>query len=85
MVKDKTHDIEDVLKKFGARVRELRRHMGLTQAAFAERCGLHRTYINSVEHGRRNTMLRNLAIIAHELEVPLSKLLEEDNGPRDSD
>jgi transcriptional regulator with XRE-family HTH domain len=80
MIKDRTQGVEDVLKKFGVRVRELRRDMGLTQTAFAEQCGLHRTYINTVEHGRRNTTLRNLAIIAHALRVPLSKLLEEDES-----
>jgi transcriptional regulator with XRE-family HTH domain len=57
--------------------------MGLTQAAFAEQCVLHRTSINTVEHGRRNPGLRNMVIIAYVLNVPLSKLLEGDKGPRE--
>src|SRR5882724_8250675 len=85
MIKDRTQGVEDVLKKFGARVRDLRRHKGLTQTAFAEQCGLHRAYINTVEHGKRNSTLRVMAIIAHALRVPLSKLLEEHDGPGDSE
>jgi len=85
MAKDRTQGVEDVLKKFGARVRDLRRHKGLTQTAFAEQCGLHRAYINTVEHGKRNSTLRVMAIIAHALRVPLSKLLEENDGPGDSE
>jgi len=32
-------------------VRTHRLELGLTQEAFAERCGLHRTYIGSIERG----------------------------------
>ena len=60
---------------FGERVRELRLQRGLSQEALAERCGLHRTYIGSVERGERNVSLQNIVRIAHALDVAASGLL----------
>jgi transcriptional regulator with XRE-family HTH domain len=62
---------------FGKEVRLLRRKMGLSQESFAEACGLHRTYIGSVERGERNVSLRNILRIAHVLQVPASALLKD--------
>jgi transcriptional regulator with XRE-family HTH domain len=62
---------------FGKEVRLLRRKMGLSQESFAEACGLHRTYIGSVERGERNVSLRNILRIAHALQVPASALLKD--------
>jgi hypothetical protein len=41
------------------------------------RCGLHRTFIGSVERGERNVALLNLRKIAQVLRIPLSELLAE--------
>jgi transcriptional regulator with XRE-family HTH domain len=49
----------------------------LTQAALADRCGLHRTFIGSVERGERNLSVLNLRRIARTLRVPLTELLED--------
>ncbi len=38
----------------GSRIRELREKRSHTQKSLALKCGLDRTYINSVENGRRN-------------------------------
>lgn len=70
-------------KRFGGRVRELRKRAGFSQEAFADHCGLDRTYIGGVERGERNISLRNIGIIALSLGVPLSTLmqgLDTDNG-----
>jgi transcriptional regulator with XRE-family HTH domain len=64
-----------LLARFGKRLRELRLRAGYSQEAFADRCGLHRTYIGSVERGERNVSLLNLANIAEALEVSLAELL----------
>lgn len=65
-----------LLVRFGGRVRELRQVTGLSQEAFAERCGLDRTYISGIERGRRNVSLENLKVLAKALNVSLSGLLE---------
>lgn len=39
----------DVVRVFEANVKKYRTQTGLSQEAFAEKCGLHRTYISAVE------------------------------------
>lgn len=67
---------EDVLKQFGKRVRALREQAGLSQEAFADRCGLDRTYIGGIERGERNVALRNIEIIAQALGLTISELTD---------
>ncbi len=63
------------LVSFGVIVRQERENLALSQEAFADRCGLHRTYIGGVERGERNLGLLNLIRIAAALKMPLSSLL----------
>ena len=65
----------DILKRFGQRVRELRSKQGLSQEAFAERCGLDRTYVGGIERGERNLALRNINSIAKALGMSLAELM----------
>ena len=65
----------DILLRFGARVRELRKGKGYSQETFAERCGLDRTYIGGIERGERNVALRNIETIAKALDITLSDLM----------
>ena len=67
------------LEQLGYRVRELRISRGLTQAQLAESCGLHRTFIGSVERGERNIAILNLRLIAKSLRVSLATLFGEKN------
>ena len=66
----------DVLRRFGERVRELRASQGYSQEAFAARCGLDRSYYGGVERGQRNRALRNIAAIAAGLGMSISELTE---------
>jgi len=66
----------DILMRFGARVRELRRAKGLSQEDFADACGLDRTYISGIERGKRNVSLINLHTIARSLGTNLSRLFD---------
>lgn len=63
------------LKRFGERVRMLRKARGFSQEAFAAKCGLDRTYIGGVERGERNLGLLNVLRIAEALGVRCSVLL----------
>ncbi|WP_306660085.1 helix-turn-helix transcriptional regulator, partial [Klebsiella pneumoniae] len=65
-----------ILHRFGQRVRELRKAKGLSQEAFADACGLDRTYISGIERGLRNVALVNIAQIARTLDVTISELTE---------
>jgi transcriptional regulator with XRE-family HTH domain len=67
---------EDVLLRFGKRVRVLRRAKGLSQLDLAAACNLNRAYISEVETGKRNISLRNIRAIADAVGVSLEKLFE---------
>jgi len=67
----------DILAGFGRRVRERRTALGLSQEAFADKCGLDRTYISGIERGRRNVSLLNIAAIAKALGSSVSDLTAE--------
>ena len=68
----------DVLKHFGQRVRELRLQRGLSQEKLAEISGLHRTYISSLELGKRNVSLVNIHALAKALQVTADELLRKE-------
>lgn len=50
----------DILFLFGQAIRGLRQEKNISQEAFADMCGLHRTYISDVELGKRNVSLENI-------------------------
>jgi len=58
-----------------ANLRSHRGRMQLSQEALAERCGLHRTYVGSVERGERNVTLSSLEVLARALGVSVPELL----------
>ena len=62
------------LQKFGENVRRLRIESDLSQEALAERCGLHRTYVGSIERGERNVAMVNILKIAHALNTSIAEL-----------
>lgn len=65
----------DVRKKFGKQLRALREARGWSQEEFADRAGLHRTYVSAVERGVRNPTLSVLERLAKALGIKLSELL----------
>ena len=70
-------DTEALQCAVGAVVRTRRQALGLSQEALAEKCGLHRTYIGSVERGERNLSLSNIVRLATALGLSSSGMLAE--------
>ena len=68
----------DIVKVFGANVKKYRTQIGLSQEAFAEKCGLHRTYISAVECYRRSISLENIQRIADALGIETYFLFVEE-------
>jgi transcriptional regulator with XRE-family HTH domain len=56
-------------------IRKYRRSKNLSQEGLAEKCGLHRTYIGSVERCERNVTLSTLELLASALGVSVPELL----------
>ena len=65
-----------LLKVLGQRIRELRTEKGYSQEAFADHCGVHRTFMGTVERGESNLSFQNIAKVAKALDVTLSSLFE---------
>ena len=65
--------MQDIRSRFGARVRQLRNDRGWSQEAFADLCGLHRTYIGSIERGEQNVSFANIEKLAATLGVSLAQ------------
>lgn len=68
-------DDQSFLRRIGDRVRDRRVSLGLTQAELADACGLHRTFVGSVERGERNLAVLSLRRIAQALKVSPDQLL----------
>lgn len=68
----------DIVKVFGNNLRKYRSELGLSQEAFAEKCGLHRTYISAIECYRRSIALENVQRIADALGIEAYKLFLEE-------
>jgi len=65
----------NILKRFGQRVKSLRLEKGWSQEELARRADLHRTYIGSIERHERNVSLLNVERIAKALKVNIKDLL----------
>jgi transcriptional regulator with XRE-family HTH domain len=58
---------DNVVRKVGRRIRELRQKKGWSQEKLAEEARLHRTYIGQVERGEKSIGVENLFRIAKAL------------------
>lgn len=65
-----------IQESFGKRVQQLRKETGMSQEKFALEIGMDRTYLASVEAGRRNVSLNNIQKIAQGFGLSVAALLE---------
>ena len=63
-----------------ARVKGLRTERHFSQAVLAERAGIHRTYLSSIERTRRNVPLDPVCRLAWALGVDVRELLTADGS-----
>lgn len=68
----------DIRLKIGQRLRELRTIKGLSQEKFAFACDLDRTYIASIEQGKRNVSVANIEKIATALDMSVYEFFKSD-------
>ena len=68
------------LKIFAHNLRMYRNKLGISQEEFAERSGLHRTYISAIECGKRSIALDNVQKIADALGIETYLLFVENNA-----
>lgn len=67
--------VGDLQKAVGRNLRTYRLERGLSQEAFAEVLGVHRTYMGGVERGERNLTLKSVERIASTLRIDPLELM----------
>ncbi|WP_425449477.1 helix-turn-helix domain-containing protein [Dethiothermospora halolimnae] len=70
-------NIYEVSKRLGIKIRKLRKEQGYSQETFAEKIGIHRTYMGAVERGEKNITIITAKKIANALKITLSELLND--------
>lgn len=78
MVRKSSDSLRAVLAE---NIKAFRREKGFSQEELAELCGLHRTYIGSVERQERNVTLSTLEVLASTFGVTVSELLTKQESP----
>ncbi len=73
------HEARPVLEparlRFARLLKSARLSRSISQEALAGICGLHRTYVGSVERGERNIAVDNMEALAKALDLDISDLL----------
>ena len=68
---------QEILVKFGEKVREIRKNKGYSQEELAHKADLHRTYIGMIERAEKNITLLNIQKIAKALGIKIENLFYE--------
>lgn len=66
-----------ILVKFGSKVRDERKKLGLSQEALAAKAEVHRTYIGMIERAEKNITLENILKVASALNLRLSDFFRD--------
>ena len=68
----------DIVNVFANNVKKYRNKIGISQESFAEKAGLHRTYISALECEKRSISLDNIQKIADALGIETYLLFIEE-------
>lgn len=66
----------DIRRRLGSNVRKLRLEKGWSQEEYADRAGIHRTYVSDIERGARNPTVTIIERLAIPLGVKAGRLLD---------
>jgi ribosome-binding protein aMBF1 (putative translation factor) len=66
---------DPVLVAFGAAVRRARLEQGVSQEELADRAGVDRSYMSSLERGAQNPGLMAISKVAKALDLPIAHLM----------
>jgi transcriptional regulator with XRE-family HTH domain len=67
-------------REIGAKLKELRKSMGVSQEAFAEVLGVTFQQVQRYEKGTNKLNVENIQVVAHALGVPVSAFLPDEGG-----
>lgn len=67
--------VGELQRRLGVNLRAERLARGLSQEAFADVLGVHRTYMGGLERGERNVTLQTIERLAQRLGVDAARLL----------
>jgi len=68
--------MQEVQRKLGKKIAELRRKRGFSQEGFAHECRFHRSYMGAVERGEKNITIQMLERVAKALKISLAELFK---------
>jgi transcriptional regulator with XRE-family HTH domain len=66
----------DIRARLAQNIRSLRAERGWSQEEYADRSGLHRTYVSAIERGRRNPTIDVVERLAGPFDIAAGKLLD---------
>lgn len=66
----------DVRQRLAANLRRLRHEKGWSQEDYADRAGIHRTYVSDIERGARNPTITIVEKLAKPFDIKPGSLLD---------
>ncbi len=66
----------DILALLGQNIKFYRAKLNMTQEDLAQRTGVNRSYLASLECGKRNTTIKTVELLAHALGVSVEDLVK---------
>lgn len=70
--------MKEITKSFGERIKQLRLERNISQEYLANLANMDRTYITSVENGRRNISIRNIEKICNAFQISLYEFFDSE-------